>query len=458
MATGYETYLKRPLRPSIDWTEHGLYRITRRWEVDSAAAKAANIESKLFLPRETADEEFPQALLVDQGISEGTPFGVDQMYYRVYQELPEGDATLVQLGTDVISYSDNGLKMVEQRFVARDGHTLTGTVGTTTGTSGDINGLYLSGNGFAERGKVSAIVVKRWAEAGIIAMPEQPGSLRLPGTRMITLTSQGAPFYPKVNGTDWTYTSVLEESAEGTKSKLVSKNDHNIKGFMQFNRTYLVSADASGTITGQKYSVPSKIRVQGVGILTLIQDSISMTDVTGGDISGTRASYKRTPAKASWQDVTMTLEITASPPAEAARAFDPTLVSCSLKEERLNLRGGPGTSVIFGTETNNQTVTGFNRACSASTRHEDLVGYYIAGDMTKAGELTYVAAEIPKVTDNTVSTSDEVTVKEQTSVVGTGDNNASAYATTGIVDQKARPVFITYDGTIYWEVIKWTAA
>jgi len=159
-------YLKNELKPSVKWTEHGLLTLTRFWEIDSEAIRTENIRDKLFIDRETPDDEYTNALLVDQDVRNGSDFGVTQVYYRVYQELPEDNETLVQLGEDIPNFSDNGLKTVEQRFVCRSGHSLTGVVGTTIGATGEINGLYLSSNAFAERGKVSAIVVKRWAEAG----------------------------------------------------------------------------------------------------------------------------------------------------------------------------------------------------------------------------------------------------------------------------------------------------
>ena len=210
---GFDKWLSKELDPSIDWAEHGLSRITRRWTINAEATTAAVINTQCMLPVETPDEEYSTALLMEQGVVDGTAFGEAQIYQRVYQELPANVATLVQLGNDVITYTESGLKQVEQRFVARRGHVLVGAIGETDteDTAGEIfnplqaedgsvlltesgvaillndapelkqappaynaniDGLHLAANGFSERGKVSAIVVKRWSEAGVLSVSQ----------------------------------------------------------------------------------------------------------------------------------------------------------------------------------------------------------------------------------------------------------------------------------------------
>ena len=148
-----------------------LSAIVRRFKVDGQYTTVAQLPTAVFLAYETADEEHDDCLLAHQDVKsrEGAD-PQESILTRVYVQIPTDAATLVQIGNDLVTYSENGLKMVEQRFFGKRTHSLAGTVGTTTGASGDINTLILTSNGFAERGKVSAVVVKRWAEAGILSV------------------------------------------------------------------------------------------------------------------------------------------------------------------------------------------------------------------------------------------------------------------------------------------------
>lgn len=228
MATGFDKFLSKPLPTTVKPTEHGLRTIIRRWEISAEALREANADTNAFPAYETADEEYTSALLVEQSTGDGTAFGVKLMYWRVYQELPADDATLVQLGENIVTYTDNGLKQVEQRFVARAGHVLTGTVGTSTGASGDINGLYLSGNGFAERGRVSAVVVKRWAEPGILSV----STPKVGGQQRVTVQAIGM-----------TEAEVIAAIAEVTGNhELIDVSKGSYEGFQSLNYTFEVDA------------------------------------------------------------------------------------------------------------------------------------------------------------------------------------------------------------------------
>ena len=148
-----------------------LSSVVRRYKVDGQHTTVAQLPTAVVLGYETPDEEHSDCLLAHQSVK--TREGADaqeSILTRVYVQIPADAATLVQMGNDLVTYSENGLKMVEQRFFGKRTHALAGTVGTTAGASGDINNLILSSNGFAERGKVSAVVVKRWAEKGIISV------------------------------------------------------------------------------------------------------------------------------------------------------------------------------------------------------------------------------------------------------------------------------------------------
>lgn len=156
----------------------GLLSITRRYKVDGQYTTVDQLPTDVRLDYETADEEHSDCLLAYQAVKGREGQDPQESYLtRVYLQIPADAATLVQIGNDLVTYSENGLKLVEQRFFAKRTHALIGTVGTTTGETDDqepdynanISGLILSSNGFGERGKVSAVVVKRWSESGILS-------------------------------------------------------------------------------------------------------------------------------------------------------------------------------------------------------------------------------------------------------------------------------------------------
>lgn len=152
----------------------GLLTIVRKFKVTGKYTTKAQLEgSEIHLAFETPDPEHSDCLLASQGIDGSESVDAQKsILVRTYVQLPVNLVDTVQLGSDLITYSESGLKQVEQRFVVRRGHVLTGDVGTTTGAAGDINDLILSGKGFAERGKVSAVIVKRWSEAGVLSVSQ----------------------------------------------------------------------------------------------------------------------------------------------------------------------------------------------------------------------------------------------------------------------------------------------
>ena len=261
-------YLKKPLRPSVDWTQHGLRQIVRRWEVDSEAVKAGNIESELFLARDTTDHEYTTARLVDQGVSSGREFGVAQQYFRVFQELPADTATLVQIGEDQISFTENGLMTVQQNFVARAGHVLAGVVGTTD-TTVQGTGVILAGNAFGERGKVSATVVKRWAEPGIL---DADTTFNKDGILYVTFISQGNRIRPTALAAGKALTDDPHEAFfDGAEAPLFRNRIRNINGFRQYVTTVMLKHD--GSVLANNDTVRSKkvwhqMRFPGVVDLT----------------------------------------------------------------------------------------------------------------------------------------------------------------------------------------------
>lgn len=157
-------------RPDIVYDRgHGLGTLTRRFKVKGKYSTGAQLPSNIKRAFEAPDFEHTDFLLAEQSI-DGTESqdGETSILREIYIQVPADAATEVQIGQNVVIYGENGLKLVEQRKFVKRTHTLAGTVGTTVGDSGDIDQLYLSDNRFSERGKVAAVVVKRWSEQGVL--------------------------------------------------------------------------------------------------------------------------------------------------------------------------------------------------------------------------------------------------------------------------------------------------
>ena len=80
-------------------------------------------------------------------------------------------------------------------------------------------------------------------------------------------------------------------------------------------------------------------------------------------------------------------------------------------------------------------------------------------DFGSEGKLTYQSSSTPRSTGTSTLTSDTGDSDTITSIITKGttsqsDGSApSSYSTTGTIQQKARPVLTTIDGTTYYEVI-----
>ncbi len=444
----------------------GLLTIVRKFKVTGKYTTKAQLEgSEIHLAFETPDPEHSDCLLASQGIDGSESVDAQKsILVRTYVQLPVNLVDTVQLGSDLITYSESGLKQVEQRFVVRRGHVLTGDVGTTTGAAGDINDLILSGNGFAERGKVSAVVVKRWAEPGLIDSSEVVGPASLPGTKRLTYVSQGVPFYPVIDTDpdpdEWVPAST--GTMPDTKAKLVAKNNGGVNGFARYTRTYLVSADPTKTIEGVKYTYDDFVNIDVPGTIECKAETVAMTgidlDLSSTSSTGSIAELDVTPKTKTEIGVTVTIEITTAPPAGTARAFNIDALNCAVSVKHQNLRQGAGATVTWGSDTNRMSGTGYSQAFSASVALRHYPGYYFL-NAGATGEISYIGRAWYEVVNNKIGTEQTLPSRQQSILSASGSDAAAyaaAYNTTGLVDQKPRPVFVTLDGTVYWEIIKWT--
>lgn len=171
--------LREISKPVYGVDENGRKTTKRTYVILNGSSYDPNIGGTV-----TTDVDDPTQVLVTQSAQEGNAVTI------VERNFLEATDTLTQLGSDLITTSENGLKQVEQRFFVKKGYNLTGEVGVTTGVGGNIAGLYLSFEGFADHNATTAIVVRRWSEAGLLAInPIQEGSFNL--VQQYVYTSEG---------------------------------------------------------------------------------------------------------------------------------------------------------------------------------------------------------------------------------------------------------------------------
>ena len=113
----------------------------------------------------------------------------------------------------------------------------------------------------------------------------------------------------------------------------------------------------------------------------------------------------------------------------------------------------PGDTIFTNFGAANSTANTVFIATGAGT------GTGTVRDFGSEGKLTYQSSETPRSTGDTSSTTDTGQSDTITTIITKGttsqaDGSApSSYSTTGTIQQKARPVLTTIDGTTYYEVI-----
>ena len=272
----------------------GLLTLIRKFKVSGKYTTKAQLEgSEVHLPYETPDAEHTDCLLMDQRIdgSESTD-AQKSILVRTYVQLPTDVATLVKIGSDVIIYGETGLGQVEQRFAARKGHVLAGAVGSKGGVGdGDAEGFYLAGNGFAERGKVSAVVVKRWSEAGILDTSHQFDK----GLLYVTFTSQGTRHVPTCLADGKSLTDPENEAfVGGAAANIRASKTKDVEGFRKFTVTVFMKSngdplldDADNEISSRQKYVPYTMP----GLLTLSSDTVMSSPPVRGTVLAQITEY-----------------------------------------------------------------------------------------------------------------------------------------------------------------------
>lgn len=376
-----------------------------------------------------------------------------------YNGLQTIDYTFEVDDFEVLSATDNGLKQVTRTQLSATAYTRA-TIGSIATEPASINGLYLAGEEIDNGGTIKKRV-SRWSEAGLVNKSGGAGPSSIPGTRMITLVSQGLEYYPKVDAGKWVGEAVGTGTIDGTKAKLTDHSDGSVNGFTQYSRTYLVSADTTKTIEGEKFTYQEYRNVDTLGTLKPV--TISAGVANGGTItSDTIALIEQKPKGQEEKLLNVSVHIYAESnlPAAEPRAFNSDVVACSMTITRLNHTTATGNTITIGSETNKMTLTGWSQSLSVSGNVQTLKGYAIEGAATTiSGSVAYQSSASPFIAAGSASsnvadwTKNFADSKSRVDIVQTGD--AADFKTTGMVLRKPRPVFTTADGTVYWEVITW---
>ena len=273
-----------------------------------------------------------------------------------------------------------------------------------------------------------------------------------------------------------------------------------------------VTAYLVGQIIGTKVTYENIVSVQVPGTVKCVTyEAVGdlATNVTNNNKS--QATIESVPPNTIKIKATVTESIQTSVPTISALAYNLDNISCSVARIGTTYRETAGPTVSTGNGV--ITVTGVQRNASLSTNNSYYPGSYIldndnsaiavtamvkgrqyriispgdtiftnfgaanstantvfiatgAGtgtgtvrDFGSEGKLTYQSSETPRSTGDTSSTTDTGQSDTITTIITKGttsqaDGSApSSYSTTGTIQQKARPVLTTIDGTTYYEVI-----
>tara|TARA_X000001382_G_scaffold128503_2_gene118366 strand:+ start:1567 stop:3135 length:1569 start_codon:yes stop_codon:yes gene_type:complete len=273
-----------------------------------------------------------------------------------------------------------------------------------------------------------------------------------------------------------------------------------------------VTAFLVGQIIGTKVSYENIISVKVPGTVKCVtHDAVGdlATNVTNSNKS--QATIESVPPNTIKIKATVTESIQTSVPTISTLAYNLDDISCSVSRIGTTYRETAGPTVSTGNGV--ITLTGVQRNASLSTNNSYYPGSYVldndnsaiavtaavkgrqyriisagntdftaigsanstantvfvatgAGsgtgtvrDFGSEGKLTYQSSETPRSTGDTSSTTDTGQSDTITTIITKGttsqsDGSApSSYSTTGVIQQRARPVLTTIDGSTYYEVI-----
>ena len=348
-----------------------------------------------------------------------------------------GDS-FVQVKDDTVAYTENGLRRVTRKSIAKAGTDFQKTVGTTSINS-QIDGetavtCFLSSYEIDDTDSYRE-VTEVYGEPGEIQTSTRPG--RISGTTEVTIISTGTAVSPS-----------------GT---LISSSQTGRQGYSTFTRT-AIQVESPATITGVKQTYKDVVQVDVPG-----EVKCTTIDVESGGVSGTIAVPEVTPRRRKTIAAQVTVEVTNTPPDTASVAFNLGDISCSVTSTNVSLSRGPGNEVTRPQSTvGGQSITkrGFTQSFGASARIQTYPGCFLTTE-SSTGEISYVTSRTVKLSINPSNSialfgDEDVSSSRQTKCVGTGSTSKSGYSETGIIKRNSRPIVTDLDGTTYYEVITWS--
>ena len=279
--------------------------------------------------------------------------------------------------------------------------------------------------------------------------------------------------------------------------------------------TLFVTAYLVGQIIGDKVSYENIISVKVPGTVKCVTyDAVGdlATNVTNNNKS--QATIESVPPNTIKIKATVTESIQTSVPTISTLAYNLDDISCSVARIGTAYRETAGPTISTGNGV--ITITGVQRNASLSTNNSYYPGSYIldnnnsaiavtnmvkgrqyriisAGDTVftnfgadnnnedtvfiatgagtgtgtvrdfgSEGKLTYQSSATPRSTGDNTSTTDTGQSDTITTIITSGTTSQangsapSSYSTSGTIQQKARPVLTTIDGTTYYEVMKFS--
>ncbi len=143
-------------RPDVQRLPSGLLRITRYLKVTGDGVKAANIATTLPAYG-TADEEYPDAFLVDQSLQRIAQQATDQQAVLVFQQLADAVLTATNDSTESTTFDGRRVKRLSYLCKVAQADGLKGVVGTVDG-----NGKLFQVD--VQKGPVVAVVTRFYIE------------------------------------------------------------------------------------------------------------------------------------------------------------------------------------------------------------------------------------------------------------------------------------------------------
>lgn len=415
--------------PKVTPLYGGRIRVEYTYDAKNYLDTKGEMDATVFLAPKTADGKFATCYIVAQGLAGADP-GAPNQLVRTFETLTSSlvDAVRPRYDTEL-----NGLRRVTRKLIGFPDidwqeDFVEGTTELEDGNGEILASVKDDSDEYATRLTVT------YLEPGVVSKGEQPGPV--PGTTEHTWQTW------LLDATDSTEMGGAENTIPGV---LIAKNDGNFQGYKVRNWT-----SVGGTITGVKYTYTDVEQVRVPGTVELTTQA-----VTAGDLTGTIAVAKVTPPKTKSVEVTVSVEITTTPPSTATIAYDLGAISCAVNftHAAFNYRGFDSMSTISG----DLTESAPRRSASIGARHIVYPECYLIGT-SATGTFTYTAGtQFTRSSGGSIVSGTPLTSTETNTVTGTGSTSAAGYLTTGVIRRpRARPVFTAHNGTTYYEVTTWT--